>query len=52
MAALDGLVAHGGIYGAFVELAGVLAIAGLFVWVYVRERRREKTEGPAELTEE
>lgn len=52
MAPLDGLVAHGGIYGAIAELLGVLAILGLFVWVYVRERRREGGDEPAELTDD
>jgi hypothetical protein len=40
--ALAGLapVAHGGVYGAVAEAAIALAIAGLFLYVWLRERRR------------
>jgi hypothetical protein len=34
------LLAHGGTYGAVAEGAIAAAIAGLFLWVWVRERKR------------
>jgi hypothetical protein len=37
--ALAGL-AHGGVYGAVAEAAIAVAIAGLFLFVWLRERRR------------
>jgi uncharacterized protein (TIGR03382 family) len=33
-------LAHGGVYGAVAEGAIALAIAGLFLFVWLRERRR------------
>jgi hypothetical protein len=33
-------LAHGGVYGAVAEAAIALAIAGLFLFVWLRERRR------------
>jgi hypothetical protein len=33
-------VAHGGVYGAIIEAGGALSVLGLFVWVWLRERRR------------
>jgi hypothetical protein len=39
MAALPWL-AHGGVYGAIVEVSGAVAVVALFLWVWLRERRR------------
>jgi hypothetical protein len=49
-----GLVAHGGIYGAFAEAALGLALGGFFVWIWLRERRKSRTrgDGPAEMNED
>jgi hypothetical protein len=44
--ALAGIVAHGGVAGAFVEALVGVAVLGLFVAVWLRERRvREEGEG-------
>jgi hypothetical protein len=40
VAALAGLVAHGGVAGAVVESLLVLTILALFLAVWLRERRR------------
>ena len=42
------MLAHGGIYGAIAEAGLALGLGGLFVWVWLRERRRSRTEGGAE----
>jgi hypothetical protein len=34
-----GLLAHGGVGGAFVEALLALSVAGIFLAVYLRERR-------------
>ena len=39
MAAVAGLIAHGGVGGAIVEAFLALTIAGVFLAVYLRERR-------------
>jgi hypothetical protein len=55
MGALPGLVAHGGVAGAFVEALVGVAVLGLFVAVWLRERRvREGAEpgSPARLRDE
>ncbi len=39
MAALAGLVAHGGVAGAIVELLLVVGLLAVFLAVYLRERR-------------
>ena len=39
MAAVAGLIAHGGVGGALVESLLVLTIAGVFLAVFLRERR-------------
>ena len=39
MAVVAGLIAHGGVGGAIVEALLVLTIAGVFLAVYLRERR-------------
>lgn len=45
------LVAHGGTAGAIVEAALLVAVTGVFVAVWVRERRarEQRREGPAAL---
>jgi hypothetical protein len=47
------MIAHGGVYGAIAEALVALVVGGLFVWVWLRERRRSRVEGrgPAELNE-
>jgi hypothetical protein len=40
VAALTGIVAHGGTAGAIVEATVGLAVVALFVAVWLRERRR------------
>ena len=54
MAALTGVVAHGGTGGLIVELAIVLAVAVLLAVVWLRERRggRESPRPPAQLRDE
>jgi hypothetical protein len=49
--ALAGLVAHGGLAGAIVEAALLVAVTGVFAAVWVRERRArdERGDGPAGL---
>jgi hypothetical protein len=47
VAALAGLVAHGGTAGAVVESLVVLAVVFVFVAVWLRERRAQR-EGPEE----
>jgi len=44
VAADAGLVAHGGLAGALVEAAIVLALVGVLVWVWLRERRADRDE--------
>lgn len=39
MAVVAGLIAHGGVGGAIVEALLALTIAGVFLAVYLRERR-------------
>jgi len=39
MALVPGLVAHGGVGGAIVEGLLALSIGGIFVAIYLRERR-------------
>jgi hypothetical protein len=39
VAALAGLIAHGGVAGAIVEALVLVAIAGVFLAVWLRERR-------------
>lgn len=41
MAADAGLVAHGGLAGLIIEAAIALALIGLLVWVWLRERRAD-----------
>ena len=55
MAALAGLavVAHGGVAGAIAESLVVVAIGGVFIAVWIRERRAGRPhEGPARLRDE
>jgi len=51
VAALPWLIAHGGIYGAFAEAAVALGVGGLFVWIWLRERRRAQLEGGRAIAE-
>jgi len=44
VAADAGLVAHGGLAGALVEAAIVLALVGVLVWVWLRERRADRDD--------
>jgi hypothetical protein len=44
VAALPGLVAHGGVGGAIIELLLVLTIAAVFFAVWLRERRSSPDE--------
>ena len=55
MGALPGLVAHGGVAGAFVEALVGIAVLGLFLAVWLRERRIRHDAalgGPARLKDE
>jgi hypothetical protein len=47
------MIAHGGVYGAIAEAFLALAVAGLFLWVWLHERRRSRAErrGPAEMND-
>ena len=50
MGALAGLVAHGGVAGAVVESLVTLAVLGVLVAVWLRERKgRSESVGPARL---
>jgi hypothetical protein len=53
VAAVAGLIAHGGTAGAVVEAALLVAVTGVFVAVWVRERRAraERSDGPSEIKE-
>ncbi len=42
MAADAWVVAHGGLAGAIVEAAIVLALVAVLVWVWLRERRTDR----------
>lgn len=52
MAALAGLVAHGGVAGAIVELLVVLAVIAVLMAVWLRERREGREQGPARLRDD
>jgi hypothetical protein len=43
VAALPGLIAHGGIGGAIVEALLVLSIVAVFLGVWLRERRERRS---------
>jgi hypothetical protein len=45
-------LAHGGAYGALAEAAIAVAIGAFFLAVWLRERRRTRTDEPAELRED
>jgi len=49
MAALAGLVAHGGLAGALVEALVFLLVAGVLIAVWLRERRSGHDEGSARV---
>jgi hypothetical protein len=46
-----GLIAHGGVAGAIVEATLLVAVTGVFVAVWLRERRARdgRGDGPARL---
>ena len=55
MGALPGLVAHGGVAGAVAEALVGVAVLGLFVAVWLRERKAlsdAEPDGPARLRDE
>jgi hypothetical protein len=55
VAALAGLVAHGGVAGAIVESLVLLTVVGVFIAIWLRERRvaRERAAtGPARLRDD
>jgi hypothetical protein len=53
MGALSGVIAHGGVAGAIVESLVALAVLGVFVAVWLRERGSgPEREGPASLRDE
>jgi hypothetical protein len=53
VAAVAGLIAHGGLAGALVEGLVAVAVAGILVAVWLRERRRGDVEdGGAGLRED
>jgi hypothetical protein len=54
VAALPGLIAHGGVTGAIVEALVLLAVAGVFLAVWLRERRTggEEEAGEARLRDD
>jgi hypothetical protein len=43
VAALSGLIAHGGVGGAIVEALLALSVAAVFVAVWLRERRARRS---------
>jgi hypothetical protein len=46
------VVAHGGLAGALVEAAIVLALVGVLVWVWLRERRADREDDLSEPEED
>ena len=48
MAAYAWLVAHGGVVGAIVESTIALAVVGVLVWAWLRERGRSDEPGVEE----
>jgi mannose/fructose/N-acetylgalactosamine-specific phosphotransferase system component IIC len=46
VASLAGLVAHGGILGAIAESLIAVAVVGIFVAVWIRERRARREQAP------
>lgn len=50
MAALAGLIAHGGLVGALVEGLIAVAVAGVLVAVWLRERRHGGEDGSPSLS--
>jgi hypothetical protein len=44
VAANAGLVAHGGLAGAIVEAAIVVALVAVLAWVWLRERRADRED--------
>ena len=52
VAALAPLIGHGGLSGALAEIALAVLVAGGFAWIWLRERRRSRLEGPAEMRDD
>jgi hypothetical protein len=55
VAALSGVVAHGGLVGAIVEALVFLTVAAILIAVWLRERRaggKEARDGPARLRDD
>ena len=55
MAAVAGLVAHGGLGGAIVEPLVFLAVAAVLIAVWLRERRSRRDhvrDGPVQLRDD
>ena len=52
MAALPGLVAHGGLAGALIESLVVVAVVSVLVAVWLRERRPGHEDGPAQFRDD
>jgi mannose/fructose/N-acetylgalactosamine-specific phosphotransferase system component IIC len=55
VASLAGLVAHGGVAGAIAESLIAVAVVGIFVAIWIRERRARKEQaddGSASLTDD
>jgi hypothetical protein len=52
VAALAGLIGHGGVAGAIAESFIALSVAAVFVAVWLRERRAGRSEGPAPLRDD
>ena len=50
VAGLAPLVAHGGVGGAIVEALLAISIAGIFLAVYLRERRGGRSRGEDDET--
>jgi hypothetical protein len=50
MAPFSGIVAHGGVAGAIAESFVAIAVVGVFVAIWLRERSARKEETRAEVT--
>jgi hypothetical protein len=53
VAALAGLIAHGGLAGAIAESFVAISVAAVLIAIWIRERRaRGVSDGPARLRDE